>query len=195
MFNLKIKNQILKKEGITTNEEKNQTQIKITKQKMKINSIVIILLAAFTMISCDSNRVYDEYIALPDNSWNNNNTITFRFPVKDSINRKNLFINLRNNNEYNYSNLFLITQINFPDGQIVVDTLEYDMADVTGKFLGEGFSSIKENKLFYKENIIFPNTGEYTFKVKQAMRKNGEINAIENLKGISHVGFRIEKTQ
>ena len=162
---------------------------------MKINSIVIILLAAFTMISCDSNRVYDEYIALPDNSWNNNNTITFRFPVKDSINRKNLFINLRNNNEYNYSNLFLITQINFPDGQIVVDTLEYDMADVTGKFLGEGFSSIKENKLFYKENIIFPSTGEYTFKVKQAMRKNGEINAIENLKGISHVGFRIEKTQ
>ena len=195
MFNLKIKNQILKKEGITTNEEKNQTQIKITKQKMKINIIVIILLTAFTMISCDSNGVYDEYIALPDNSWNNNNTITFRFPVKDSINRKNLFINLRNNNEYNYSNLFLITQINFPDGQIVVDTLEYDMADVTGKFLGEGFSSIKENKLFYKENIIFPNTGEYTFKVKQAMRKNGEINAIENLKGISHVGFRIEKTQ
>ena len=162
---------------------------------MKINIIVIILLTAFTMISCDSNGVYDEYIALPDNSWNNNNTITFRFPVKDSINRKNLFINLRNNNEYNYSNLFLITQINFPDGQIVVDTLEYDMADVTGKFLGEGFSSIKENKLFYKENIIFPNTGEYTFKVKQAMRKNGEINAIENLKGISHVGFRIEKTQ
>ena len=162
---------------------------------MKINSIVVILLTAFAMISCDSNRVYDEYIALPENNWNNNNTITFTFPVKDSINKKNLFINLRNNNEYNYSNLFLITQINFPDGQIVVDTLEYDMADVTGKFLGEGFSSIKENKLFYKENIIFPNTGEYTFKVKQAMRKNGEINAIENLKGISHVGFRIEKIQ
>lgn len=159
------------------------------------NSVFILFLTVFVITSCDSNRVYDEYIALPKGSWSKNNTITFTFPVKDSINKKNIFINLRNNEDYDYSNLFLITQMNFPDGHVVIDTLEYDMTDLTGKFLGEGFSGIKENKLFYKENITFPNIGEYTFKVKQAMRKNGEIEGVEELEGISHVGFRIEKIQ
>ncbi len=162
---------------------------------MRRNSIWILFLTVFVITSCDSGRIYDEYIMLPKNSWNNNNTVIFTFPVKDSINKKNLFINLRNNKDYDYSNLFLITQMNFPDGQIIVDTLEYDMTDVTGKFLGKGISDVKENKLFYKENITFPNKGEYTLKVRQAMRKNGKIEGIEELEGVSHVGFRIEKMQ
>ncbi|CAM1334287.1 gliding motility lipoprotein GldH [Tenacibaculum aestuariivivum] len=160
---------------------------------MKKSSIFLLIL--FTIISCDSKRVYDSYLTLPESSWNKKNEVVFNFQVKDSINKKNLFINLRNNEDYNYSNLFLITQMSFPDGNVIIDTLEYDMTDVTGKFLGKGIASIKENKLFYKENIIFPNIGEYKFKVKQAMRKNGEIEGIEELVGISQVGFRIEKLQ
>ncbi|MDO6674480.1 gliding motility lipoprotein GldH [Tenacibaculum sp. 1_MG-2023] len=157
------------------------------------SKIGIFFLVATLFASCDSNREFDNYMALPKSSWNKKNAIQFTFPINDSIGKKNLFINLRNNKDYAYSNLFLITQMNFPDGQIIIDTLEYDMADVTGKFLGQGFTDIKENKLFYKENITFPRKGKYTFKVRQAMRKNGEIEGVEELKGITHVGFRIEK--
>lgn len=67
------------------------------------------------------------------------------------------------------------------------------MTDPSGNFLGKGFSHIKENKLFYKENVLFPSTGDYTVSVAYAMRKSGEINGITNLKGITEVGFRIEK--
>lgn len=157
------------------------------------SKIGIFFLVAMLLASCDSNSEFDNYITLPKSAWNKKNTIQFTFPINDSIGKKNLFINLRNNKDYAYSNLFLITQMDFPDGQIIIDTLEYDMADVTGKFLGQGFTDIKENKLFYKENITFPRKGEYTFKVRQAMRKNGEIEGIEELEGITHVGFRIEK--
>ncbi|MDE1205386.1 gliding motility lipoprotein GldH [Tenacibaculum larymnensis] len=157
------------------------------------SKIGIFFLVAMLLASCDSNSEFDNYVTLPKSAWNKKNTIQFTFPINDSIGKKNLFINLRNNKDYAYSNLFLITQMDFPDGQIIIDTLEYDMADVTGKFLGQGFTDIKENKLFYKENITFPRKGEYTFKVRQAMRKNGEIEGIEELEGITHVGFRIEK--
>ncbi|WP_370408432.1 gliding motility lipoprotein GldH [Tenacibaculum dicentrarchi] len=159
------------------------------------NSLVIFFLAVFVIISCDSKSVYDTYSMLPEGSWNKNNAIVFTFDIKDSIQKKNLFINLRNNEDYAYSNLFLITQLRFPDGELVVDTLEYDMTDVNGKFLGKGFSGVKENKLFYKKNITFPTTGTHTFKVAQAMRKNGKIEGIKELKGITQVGFRIEKIQ
>ena len=165
-------------------------------QKTKTNSISIVFFTTIlSLVSCDAKRVFDEYQTVPNAAWNKNNAISFSFSINDTLQKRNLFINLRNNKQYPFSNLFLITKIDFPDGQKIVDTLEYDMTDVTGKFLGKGITDIKENKLFYKENITFPKSGAYTFSVRQAMRKNGEIDGIEELKGITDIGFRIEKTQ
>ncbi len=162
---------------------------------IKKNSCWLYLLLMVPLVSCDSKRVFDEYATLSDGFWNKDTTVAFNFAAPDTLNKYNLFINLRNNNKYTYSNLFLITQLNFPDGQHIIDTLEYDMADPSGKFLGTGFSEIKENKLFYKENIIFPIVGDYSFRIAQAMRKSEEIEGIRNLQGITDVGFRIEKIE
>lgn len=161
--------------------------------KIKNHKIVIILLV-LCFASCDSKYVFDKYKTLPSASWHKNEGVSFDFTVADTIAKRNLFINLRNNNNYPFSNLFLITEMNFPDGKKVIDTLEYDMTDKTGKFLGKGFSEIKENKLFYKENIIFPTTGSYKVTINQSMRKSGTVNGIKSLDGITDVGFRIEKT-
>ncbi len=60
--------------------------------------------------------------------------ISFEFDVIDTISPKNLFINIRNNNEYAFSNLYLITELNFPNGTKIVDTLQYEMADKSGNF-------------------------------------------------------------
>ncbi len=158
----------------------------------KINYIVFVFVA-FSIISCDSKREYDSFVSVQNGSWEHSNAILFNFNVNDTINKKNLFLNVRNNQNYNFSNLFLITSLNFPNGKKIVDTLEYTMADNSGHFLGKGITAIKESKLFYKENVVFPVSGEYTISITQAMRKNGEINGIESLKGITEVGFRIEK--
>lgn len=162
-------------------------------KKIKIYKLFfVILILCFT--SCDQKRIFDEYKTIPNGSWSSNNSVNFQFTIKDTLAKRNLFINLRNNNEYPFSNLFIITNLQFPDGQQIIDTLEYDMADKTGRFLGEGFTQLKENKLFYKENIIFPLKGIYTISVTQKMRKNGEVSGVKNLNGITELGFRIEKT-
>jgi len=164
-------------------------------KKIKINNYFTIVLTLLLLASCDANRIFDEYFSLKSGSWNKETPVNFSFEIQDTIHRNNLFINLRNNNNYEFSNLFLITQLNFPDGQRIIDTLEYDMADKSGKFLGTGFSEIKENKLFYKENITFPISGNYSISIAQAMRKSNEIDGIIDLKGITDVGFRIEKIE
>lgn len=164
-------------------------------KKIKKNSFLFLLMFTLTMVSCDSKRVFDQYVAIENAEWEAQKPVSFSFSVNDTLVQRNLFINVRNNNNYPFSNLFLITKMKFPDNQQIVDTLEYDMADITGKFLGEGFSEIKENKLFYKEHIQFPKTGEYTIDIMQAMRKNGEIEGVTALEGVTDVGFRIEKIQ
>ena len=161
--------------------------------KTNKNKIIVFVFVAFSIISCDSKREYDSIVTIVDNSWGSKNGVSFNFDVKDTINKKDLFLTIRNNQKYSYSNLFLITTLNFPNGKKIVDTLEYEMADSSGHFLGKGFTGIKENKLFYKENVVFPMSGEYSVLVNQAMRKNGAITGIESLEGITEVGFRIEK--
>ncbi|MBS9774845.1 MAG: gliding motility lipoprotein GldH [Tenacibaculum sp.] len=161
------------------------------KKIININKIIFFVLITF--VSCDSKRIFDEYKDISNGSWSKDEIILFQFDINDTIAKRNLLINLRNNNEYPFSNLFLITDLTFPDGNKIIDTLEYEMTDKIGRFLGKGFSEIKENKLLYKENIIFPAKGNYTLSVRHAMRKSGEVSGIEFLNGITEIGFRIEK--
>ncbi|HSP40385.1 MAG TPA: gliding motility lipoprotein GldH [Gillisia sp.] len=144
--------------------------------------------------SCDSNRVYDEYESLPG-GWNKDSVITFSLPQIDSIPDYNLFINVRNNNDYAFSNIFLIANIQFPQGKVITDTLEYQMALPGGEWLGTGFGDVKENKLWYKERVRFNEPGQYKISIQHAMRKSGIEEGIENLEGITQVGLRIENTQ
>jgi len=155
------------------------------------NSLVlsVFLLCLF---SCDSNRVFDAYKTVPD-AWNKNDVVSFNIEAPDSTEAYNLFVNLRNTNDYRYSNIFLIVEMNFPHGKTLRDTLEYRMAKPNGELLGTGMTSVKENKLWYKEGVVFSEAGEYTVNIQHAMRENGAVNGIINLEGITDVGFRIEK--
>jgi gliding motility-associated lipoprotein GldH len=98
---------------------------------------------------------------------------------------------LRANNNYPFNNIFLIVAIERPNGFTKVDTLEYLMANPDGSLLGDGFTDIKESKLFYKEKVRF--RGNYKVHLKQAVRENGKVPGVTVLEGITDVGFRIEK--
>jgi gliding motility-associated lipoprotein GldH len=161
---------------------------------MHKSSLSVLLIAVVLFISCDSKRVYDRYESLPS-TWNKDSIITFKLDNVDSLQTYNLFINIRNNNDFAFSNLFLITEIQFPYGKVITDTLEYRMTTPSGEWLGTGFGDVKENKLWYKENVRFDEPGDYKVYIQHAMRKNGDEEGIKDLEGITDVGFRIENTQ
>ena len=158
------------------------------------NSIAALSLVLL-LVSCDKKRVFDEYKAI-NGSWKKDSIVSFSFDQKDTVSKYNLFINVRNNNSYPYNNMFLIVQLQQPGTQLTkVDTLEYQMANPDGSLLGDGFTDIKESKLWYKENVKFPKAGKYTVSIQQAVRKSGEVPGVEELDGVTDVGFRIESTE
>lgn len=159
----------------------------------KISGFLIVSLVFSMLAGCDKNRVFDDYKTV-NGEWHKDSIINFELGKIDSLRSYNLFINIRNNNDFKYSNLFLITEIRFPQGKVITDTLEYEMAAPSGEWLGKGFGDVKENKLWYKENVRFDEPGNYQVHIRHAMRKNGEVDGIDNLRGITHVGFRIENT-
>ncbi len=162
---------------------------------MKLSNVLLFCLVfALVLVSCDSNRVFDTYKSVPS-SWHKDSIISFKVNPPDSTKAYNLFVNLRNTNDYKFNNLFLIVEMVFPHGKTIKDTLEYRMADPNGKLLGTGMSGVKENKLWYKEQVVFKETGAYTVNIQHAMRENGKVNGVIELDGITDIGFRIEKTQ
>lgn len=157
---------------------------------MRIRNNALLLLVVILFFSCDKKRVFDEYKSV-GNAWNKDSIVTFNLPELDATKRYDLFVNLRANNNYPFNNLFLIVALELPNGFTKVDTLEYQMANPDGTLLGDGFSDIKESKLFYKDKVKF--SGRYKVHIKQAVRENGKVPGVTALEGITEVGFRIEK--
>lgn len=145
-------------------------------------------------VSCNSKQVASNHIAIPT-AWEKHNAIPFNFKAPDSTQPYNLFFTVRNTNAYEFSNLFVITTLKSPQQNTTIDTLEYEMAAPNGKWLGDGFLEAKEHKLWYKEQFIFPQNGTYTLTVEHAMRENGSVLGVSNLKGIIELGFSIEHTK
>ena len=160
---------------------------------MKVVRNICCLFAVIFLISCDDSRVFDQYKTF-DDGWSKDSIVTFDFNQTSLNQKQNLYINLRTNNDYKYDNIFLIVSLEHPNGFTKVDTLQYKMANPDGTLLGQGFTDVKESKLFFKENFKFPKSGKYKIKVQQAVRKTGKIVGEKKLDGITAVGFRIEKS-
>lgn len=142
--------------------------------------------------ACDSNTVWSDTQSIAG-TWDKQEAVIFTVPSLDSLKNYNVFINLRNTNDYPFNNLFLIAAIEFPHGKTITDTLEYKMAYPNGEWMGEGIGSVKENKLLLRENIQFSEFGNYNIILTQAVRNNGETEGVSQLPGITDVGISIEK--
>lgn len=159
------------------------------------NSLFTAMAASlFLFCSCDKKRVFDEYKPL-SGKWHKDSIVSFDFEQKDTVSLYDLFVTMRNNNDYPYNNIFLIVELQQPGGLTLSDTLEYPMAYPDGKLMGDGVTDIKESKLWYKKGQRFPKAGTYIVNIKHAVRQGGYVMGVEELEGVTDVGFRIESTE
>ena len=151
-----------------------------------ITKPIISILFVLFFSSCDSNRVYEENMDIPQMAWDKNNKLKFEVDITDTISAYNVFINIRNAGIYQFSNIYLFINITFPNGKIRKDTTQCTLADVQGNWLGSGLGDIWDNKIEYMPNTHFPLSGKYIFEIEQAMRA-------DKLEGILDAGLRVEK--
>lgn len=154
---------------------------------MPNNRLIILLIAAIALVSCDRNGVYEENITTPKSIWATSDIAKFVAPINDTLSYHNIYLNIRNTTDYPNSNLFLFIAITSPAGVTQLDTVECFLADDQGKWLGKGFGFIRDNQIPFKRNVRFPQKGEYKFEILQAMRT-------DSLIGVASVGIRVERS-
>jgi len=157
--------------------------------KMKMRSILFKLLIFFSMIlgivSCSHKEIFFDYYSLTNAEWNRDNPAVFHVKIENLSQPYNVSIEIRNNDDYPFSNIWLFIDYTLPNGNTRTDTVSADLADVYGKWYGKGLS-LYNLSIPYENTVLFPDTGTYIYSIRQGMRENP-------LKGISDIGLKISK--
>src|SRR5688500_18065933 len=151
--------------------------------------ILPFIVAAFlALTSCDDNRLYEENREVTDGIWNIDERLSFDFEVPDTTTLYNFYFNVRNTDDYPFSNLYVFSHIDFPNGKKGIDTVELPLTNPDGSWKGNGQGDIHDCQLIFREGVRFPVAGKYHIEVEQAMR-------MEALPGIKDIGIRIERSE
>lgn len=136
--------------------------------------------------SCGGNDVFYQYETVPANGWHQDTAIHFDVNIADTVSRYNVYVNVRNRGEYPHQNLWLFIEQQSPDSTVLIDSINFYLADQRGKWLGSGVGSVFEMPVLYRQQIQFPDSGAYHFSFRQGMRDSV-------LLGLNDLGLRIEK--
>lgn len=146
--------------------------------------------AALLWASCGEAPIVECGQEIPDGNWTQVNALECTFDMQDTVSLHDFYIDLRNGEDYPYSNIFLFVDLTFPNGMHSLDTVECMLADPQGNWYGSGVGSRFYNHIRWanKSRKAFPLPGEYHIKVEQAMRTT-------ELTGIYDVGFHLEHSK
>lgn len=159
---------------------------------MKVVPTAVIFLLSFSFFSC-ADIGQSQFHTLENAEWSKSDTLSFEFSITDTLNRYDILIHIRNNKDYDFSNIFLVSTLDFPESErSIVDTLEYEITDIEGNWLGQSQGTVVENVLFFRERVVFPNKGKYEMSFNHLMRKKGFVEGLSTLKGITDVGVEIK---
>lgn len=143
-----------------------------------------LILSAFLLGSCDRNMVVDEFVRIDNHSWLWDDPAVFGFEMEDTTGYYDILINLRHTTDYPLSNLYMFVHVEGPSGQQMTDTINFILAEPSGKWIGKGIGNMRSVGYLYKKNTLFPQMGEYRVTIEQAMR----IPEVP----VSEVGIRVE---
>lgn len=146
---------------------------------------ITFVFASFLM-SCSSDAVYEKNKSIPNLEWKYENIVFFDVLEIDSSAMYDIFVNVRHNSSYNFSNIFLKIHEQHIGGIDTAERIEIKLAELDGKWIGKNAGRLFERQMLYKESFTFSDTGAFRFGIEQNMRQNP-------LMHISDVGIKLVK--
>ncbi len=152
----------------------------------RLVTFIIIPLMVLGLGACKQGIVFEKSQSVNKDGWHYQDTVFFEHEFTDTLALYDIYLNVRNTDDYPYRNFYVFFETTFPDGRVFRDTIETFLADRTGQWTGSGLGRTKSNSFHFRKDVWFPVEGEFTFSIQHAMRE-------EYLEGISDIGIRIER--
>lgn len=166
-------------------------KVMISQNRNRMNTKLFFISVLFVVLgftSCDNTRVYESWKDMPSLMWHKDSAHVVAFNIEDSTSFYNMNVGIRNTNSYPYRNLWLMVDISGPECFCYQDTVRIDLADNSGRWLGERSASFYSYVVPLYKKLLFSNAGEYVLSIKQGMRK-------DELEGVVSLGLRVETVE
>ena len=156
----------------------------------RVNNILfkvafILFIIMFCSSCTEKNVVFNDSYPLSNYEWNNNNCVDFSVDIQDTATYYRLGILVRNEGNYQYSNLWLFVDCQTPDSIVVTDTVQYFLCDDYGKWIGKSsIGSLYTTTFLYQDSVKYSMPGSYKYSISQAMRH-------DILYGIANIGLKV----
>src|SRR5699024_10607155 len=134
--------------------------------------------------SCRKQSILDENEAIHARRWYREQEAAFNVKIDSRSTAYDLFLNIRNSVNFQFSYLFLVLELRNPNSSKVNYVVKIKMTNGEGLWIGKGSGNIYSQQVRFLSDYHFPDSGMYTFKVKQNMRANP-------VEGIHDVGIRV----
>lgn len=148
------------------------------------------IVGLFSFLSCQKEIAYYSFQPIPITGWTNSDTLSFVLPEKFQKGFYDVYIGVRNKNNYPYKDLWLRISHNL-DGtkQFKYEKIHFFVANPDGTWKGVGISGLYQSKISYLKNIEIGEEKEVrVFRIIPFMRD-------ESLKGLSDIGLLIKHHQ
>ncbi len=149
--------------------------------------ITILILLTF-LSACNKNKIFKEYQALDNYSWNRFKKIVFECTIADSENNYDIYIAVRYVDGVPYRTIQSGLQIIFPDGEERYNSIELNIRNKDGSYKGSVAGDIWDCSILVLKNYPLLEKGKYSFIIHNLMDK------VET-PGIMEIGLIVEKSK
>ena len=129
----------------------------------------VFILAVF-LLSCSPESFFDQELAVDPDTWEYNQSHDFEMTILDTTKIYDMHLTLSHGESYAYENLYLKIITEFPTIEHREESLNIQMADKAGNWIGNCKSGNCKLKVYLLENFRFPEEGDYNFSFEQYTR-------------------------
>lgn len=153
---------------------------------LKLIKVILFCLSIGLVFGCTEDRVYEENYDLPESIWPIAEEVNFHFPIENTDQLYQVFLNIRHDADYPFRNIYIKYQLSDSTEYVMEDALANFklFSDTEGKPFGKATSNIYSYQELLLDSLSFPHVGTYTFSMDQYMRQ-------DSLPGLYSVGIKI----
>ena len=153
----------------------------------KVKQINLFLIVTLLLVSCgESGVIVNQSQSIEGAKWTSSDSIVYDFEITDTLNYYDFSILVRNTENYMWSNIYLFSDLRFPNGKVRRDTIEVLLADEYGYWVGHNSGTIVTTSAKFMKHRKFPLSGKYKISITHGMRE-------PILEEVTDVGIKVKQ--
>lgn len=143
---------------------------------------------ALLFVSCGNSTNFVSMLEMPHGTWYSSEYVEFDFLQTDTTSNHKIELILRHQSDFKYNSMLLEVRTVNPLKQYWCDTVNIQLADATGRWLGQDMRNWSDLGVIYRNGVKFSRAGDYNIRLRHLTPR-------DSLEGIVSVGIIISSTE